>query len=126
MISNIIFQRTTSTLSGERVRSIPKSSHSLQGGKLFFLIFSFPPSPTKLFAAIFAGEKSMFYYSYLCATREVEVLSRSPSPSRRVGEVVVVVKSCRMEWLPLNHYSLIIINYSLDQRSPNCKPNSAN
>ena len=88
MISNIIFQRTTSTLSGERVRSIPKSSHSLQGGKLFFLIFSFLPSPTKLFAAIFAGEKSMFYYSYLCATREVEVLSRSRSRESKEGMVM--------------------------------------
>jgi hypothetical protein len=34
------------------------------------------------------------------------------------GEVVgeVVGKSCREEWLPLHHYSLIIINYSLSTK----------
>jgi hypothetical protein len=36
-------------------------------------------------------------------------------------EVVVVVKSRRVECLPLHHYSLIIIHYSLSLRLLSCR-----
>jgi hypothetical protein len=39
-----------------------------------------------------------------------------------VGEVEVVGKSCRSEWLTFHHYSLFIINYSLD---PCCRGEEA-